>query len=295
MTREDGGKPPVPDHRKSADGGITNRRGPPTRTRTRRTKLDRKVYGHVNPPQFWSALSLSTLFLLIVAVMTFSIAGTVAGTVLGGGVGGFVASFGTVNADQGTIFPVLDEQPACENAPQLLAVLRGETTIHDELEFHKDLPLPGGVDYGGADMVRISIVGDLNDDEVFVRDMDLRMSALIAEKIDLESDDGTNVEISEFGPDTWDEGGGAEDRFSQDRMFGFDDADYEFGISAEGENVFILEGGSAIAHSVSFGEITLPNVDMFLAMGSEDDFEQTSVDPRVVRPEERSCDALVEG
>ncbi|MFW5938726.1 MAG: hypothetical protein ACOCSN_07270 [Halanaeroarchaeum sp.] len=217
-------------------------------------------------------------------------AGTVAGTVFGPGMGGFVAEFGIVDANEGTIYPVLDEHPACENAPEMEANLRGDVTIDDHLAFHKDLPSPDGFP---ADVVRLSIVAANLSQPVDSSDLSLRFTGLRTEHADLGDPGAERFEFREFGPDVWDEGNGSTDRFSQDRLFGLDDADYEFGIGAEGDEAFHIENGKATAHHLSAARLEVPDVDLFLSMGDEGDFEgDTGVVERPVEPSERDCESL---
>ncbi|MFW5938728.1 MAG: hypothetical protein ACOCSN_07280, partial [Halanaeroarchaeum sp.] len=277
-------RPPPPAPGKTKGG---RREEPRLRdTRTTRRKIERRIYGSVDVHRFGATMTAATAFLVVLAMSALT-AGTVAGTVFGPGMGGFVAEFGIVDANEGTIYPVLDEHPACENAPEMEANLRGDVTIDDHLAFHKDLPSPDGFP---ADVVRLSIVAANLSQPVDSSDLSLRFTGLRTEHADLGDPGAERFEFREFGPDVWDEGNGSTDRFSQDRDFGLDDADYELGIGVEGDDAFLLRNGTAAAHHVSFAEISIPDVDLMVAAGDEGEFEgPTGVVERPVNPSERDC------
>ncbi len=258
---------------------------------TRRQRVRRKQYGGVDRDQFTGTLAVSTVFLSILVTMGL-LTGPALGSIYGGGTGGFVAEFGTVEADRGTIFPVIDEHPACENLPQLKAVIEGEVEIGDHVRFYKDLPTPG--DFTDAEVVRVAIESDIPEDDVaMVNDLDLRVTALEAAYAEF-GGGGEPVVLREFGPDTWEgtSGEGDEhDRFSQQREVGFDDADYEFGLGAEGEDNFYIEQGVAVAHAVAVSELSLPDLNMAVLIGSESQFD--GLDPRVVDGGD-ACEDLAE-
>ncbi|MFW5938727.1 MAG: hypothetical protein ACOCSN_07275 [Halanaeroarchaeum sp.] len=258
--------------------------------RVSRRKLLTKRYGSLRTERFVAAFTMATAFLVVLVAMNAT-TGAAVGSLLGPGAGGFVTEFGVVQADQGTIYPVLDEHAACENAPQFEANLRGEVLIDDHLTFHKDLPSPDGFP---ADVVRLSIVAANLSQPVDSSDLSLRFTGLRTEHADLGDPGAERFEFREFGPDVWDEGNGSTDRFSQDRDFGLDDADYELGIGVEGDDAFLLRNGTAAAHHVSFAEISIPDVDLMVAAGDEGEFEgPTGVVERPVNPSERDCQALV--
>ncbi len=299
---EEKDEPDTPPPVRTSDSSADESRGEPkkggTVVRSRR-KIERKTYGSLSRDQFYGTLSLSAIFLVIVMTASFSLVGTAAGTALGTGFGGFVASFGTVEAHEGTIFPVIDEHPACENAPQLMATIEGETTVSGYMRFYKDLPLPAA-NFTGAEIARLSIVSNMSEgEEALVYELDLFMSALTADLIEL-GGPSDNVIIREFGPETYEGtgGGGEADRFSQNRSLNLSNADYEFGIGAEsggaGDDVFYIEQGKAIAHTVAFAQLDLPSPNMYVTMGNESEFTSTPHDPRVVTPSNRSCSALVD-
>ncbi len=291
--------PPRPDADRmtaASDGGTpagsTASAPAPRRTHTTTRRFKTKRYGSVHRDQFTGTLAVSAVFLAIIVSMGL-LTGPALGSIYGGGTGGFVAEFGTVEAGEGTIFPVIDEHPACENLPQLKAVIDGDVEIGDHVRFYKDLPTPG--DFTDADIVRLAIESEIPDGELaFVNDLDLRMTALEAEYIELGEEGGEPVVLREFGPDTWEgtSGEGDEhDRFSQAREVGFDDADYEFGLGAEGDDNFFIDRGVAVAHSVAVSELSLPDLQTAILIGAEDDFD--APDPRVVDSDD-ACEDLAE-
>lgn len=241
---------------------------------------------------------------VVIALVSFFSVGMVAGA-LGVGMGGFVAGFGNVEADEGgVIYPVLDEQPACDQAPQLEANLDGEVIIDEYVEFYKDLPLPAGfgedADQNPRDIARISIASDLSDgdDEVQADDLTLRLSALNAAVLDLGDGTDDSVEIFEnsYQSAELDDNTDPEDAYSQARD---GTNDFEFGIDAtgteDGNPMFVINDGVAAAHQVAFADIQLPDVDLFVSIGSDQEFADDSpVVERVVEPDDRDCESLAE-
>ncbi len=246
----------------------------------------------------WMGIGATAMTLLLVTVLSVGMLSAA----LGVGIGGFIASFGEVNAeldgDDGALYPVLGEQPACDEAPQLMAYFPGTAEVDQHVAFYKDLPLP---DTFNVDVARINIVSD-DPQDLELEDLDLRLSALNASALILDAsnsvDPDADVEISEFS-DFGDETGDAYDSYGVDggevqTLAGDELADnVEFGISIpEGSNVTI-DDGLAAAHHVAFSSATLNNLDIFITMGDDGDFEAEGTPAqRHVDPADRTCDAL---
>ena len=256
--------------------------------------------------RFKAVLSVATA-MATVAIITFFSIGMV-GASLGVGIGGFVANFGEVNATEGAeIFPVVGQQPACADAPQLQASLKGTANLSGGVEFFKDMPLPTGV-FSDDDFARISIKGqDRNGKPIQVSELDLRLSALETDRLSL-----NGTEITEFGPGDYGDadGPGAQGSYvdtTDDAVGGidtegpsaaFDDgrsaldpatgnsSTPEFGIDASG---FSIVNGTAAAHFVSFGGISLNDVNIAVQI-----LNKTETGDRTVEPGNRTCDALAE-
>ena len=249
-------------------------------------------------------MGIASTLAVILLITIFSIG--MVGAALGVGIGGFVANFDEVNATGGAeIFPVLGQQPACEDAPQLQASINGTAELSGSVEFFKDLPLPDS-GFDNDEFARIMIVGQDNGTPIEVSSLDLRLSALEADKLVLEGAD-----IREYSPENYsDEGGpGVEGSFidtTDDRTGGidtegpsvaFDDdrealdpstgnsSTPEFGIDAP--DGFLINNGSAAAHFVSFGGISLSDLNLAVQILNESD-----TDDRVLSTGERNCDSL---
>ena len=263
-----------------------------------------KKRGKTSRRRLSAVMGVASTLLLIALIMFFSVG--MVGAALGVGIGGFVANFDKVNATDGAeIFPVLGQQPACENAPQLQASINGTAKLSGSVEFFKDLPLPDS-GFDNDDFARIMIVGQDNGTPIQVSDLDLRLSSLETETLGLRGAD-----IREYSPDDYsDEGGpGAEGSFidtTDDRTGGidtegpsvaFDDgrdaldpstgnsSTPEFGIDAP--DGFLIENGSAAAHFVSFGGISLSDLNLAVQILNE-----TDTDDRVLSTGERNCESL---
>jgi hypothetical protein len=258
-------------------------------------------------PRRFSAVMGTAATLATVSLITFFSIGMV-GAAMGVGIGGFVANFGKVNATEGAeVFPVVGQQPACDDAPQLQATLNGTAKLSDGVEFFKDMPLPSGA-FPNDDFARITIVGQDNGTPIQVSGLSLRLSALETDRLGL-----GGAEIVEYGPEDYDSGNGtpgAEGSYvdTTDNATGgiqtegpsaaFDDgrsaldtdtgpsSTPEFGIDATS---FLIKNGSAAAHFVSFGGISLNDVNIAVQILNESESAA-----RVVRPNERTCDALAE-
>lgn len=261
---------------------------PQTSLRPDTDEDDEPVPGHIPRKRLAAVLGASSTVFVITAI-TFIGVGTVLGASLGPGIGGFVASFEEVDYQDGDaeIYPVLGEEPACDEAPQLEANLDGTTHLSGQVQFYKDLPLPDA--FEEEQIARLSIVADSGEDSIEVEDLNLRLTALNAEQLIFDA-----TQIREFGPD--------------DYAGESDDANYSFATPGEGslnpddprENVpefgidatsFILpDGGSAAAHQVSLGSIDLKNLNLYIAIGDKSDFNNPV--ERVVEPTERDCEAL---
>ena len=235
-----------------------------------------------------------------VAIITFFSIGMV-GASLGVGIGGFVANFGEVNATEGAeIFPVVGQQPACADAPQLQASLKGTANLSGGVEFFKDLPLPADFGNNGDSFARVSIIGAApSDNPITVDDLNLRLTALKTPELSL-----SDAEIKEFGPGSsgYNDTGStdAEDSFAPSGEgtvgtdAGSDPANTpEFGINASS---FVLpKGGSAATHQVSFEQISLTDLDLAVTIiDNTSSGPAVGPTPRVVGPDNRTCTALAE-
>jgi len=262
----------------------------------------REDEGEVDRRRLAGVLGAATTAMMTLLIVAFSLG--MVGAALGVGMGGFVASFGNVEAnDGGTIYPVLGEQPACEEAPQLKASLRGEAEISEHVAFYKDLPAPGVLN---VSTVRINIVSNLSDSpNVTANNLDLRLSALAADSLELNSSDNNSadVKISEYREAV----NGSTDATASYGVDSNNDPltlrnesalsdNVEFGISIPRDGDVIIENGTSAAHQVAFESITVPGVDLFITMGNESDFTSapgdTGIKDRSVGSTERFCDAL---
>jgi hypothetical protein len=229
--------------------------------------------------------------IMVISLSTFLGVSMVAGAMLGPGMGGFVAEFGEITYNEGDaeIYPVLAAHSACDNAPQLEASLKGQTRLDGNVTFYKDLPLPSS-DFAPNQMARVGINAQAPPSGISVQDLDLRLTALKAEEINL----GT-TEVREFGSGTqygYNDG-------TQNASFApsgsgslntSDDSSLvpEFGLDA---GLFTLPGGgTAAAHQISFGNIELNTVDLYVAIDEKSDFSNPI--ERVVEPDNRTCSAL---
>lgn len=260
---------------------------------------DELVEGHVSTQRLAAILGVASTVAVFAAISFFSI-GMVLGASIGPGMGGFVANFEEVTYDGGDakIYPVLDEHPACEGAPQLEVDLQGPSTLDGYVSFYKDLPLPAdfGTDDAGndRDIARVSVVADAPPDGIEVDDLGLRLTALKADDVQLGQTD-----IREFGPNDYDDDGLENASFAESGqgVLDLDDPDAtpvnvpEYGISS---GLFNLpNGGTAVAHQVTLSQIQLNDIDLFVAIGSETEFEQNSpVVESAVDPNDRDCESL---
>jgi hypothetical protein len=262
--------------------------------------------GHTSKRRLGAAAGAAST-LLVISLIAFLSIGSV-GAALGVGVGGFVANFEEVNAPSGgEVFPILDEQPSCDEAPQLRASLDGTTKLNGSVEFFKDLPLPSsGFDSG--DFARVSIVAQSGSSPIQVEDLGISLTALETESLSLQ-----NADIREFANNSYEvgfsgygvkgsylepgdgRGASAVNDPSKDAMDPSSGGTTtpEFGIDAPGG--FKIENGSAAAHLVNFGSITLNELNIFVQILNEnnDNLANGSV-ARVVNPTERTCEALAE-
>lgn len=275
----------------------------------------REDEGEVDRRRLAGIMGAATTVLMLVLIVALSLG--MVGAALGVGMGGFVASFGEVdNPDDATIYPVLDEQAACDAAPQVEASLTGTAEVGEYVEFYKDLPLPDTFeeDDGTDRYARISIVSDGLDsvggeDTVEVENLDLRLTALEAATLELGQGD-----IREFGPGNNDDGtADAAEGYSAGQTADDVEDSYvdsgtgalatdnttdavdtpEFGIDAG--SFTLPDGGVAAAHQVSFDSITLQNLDLFVAIGNSTGFaEDSPVVERAVDPTERDCTSLAD-
>jgi hypothetical protein len=246
--------------------------------------------GSVSRRRFAAVFGTASTLVVIAGVAFFGV-GMVLGASLGPGVGGFVAQFENVSYTDGNadIYPVVGAQAACDNAPQLEVKLDGKTLLDGGVTFYKDLPLPE-TSFSPNQMARISIVGDSGTEPAEVTDLNLRLTALAADRVRL-----GETKIREFGPNQYEDTGDANDSFAPVGNGTLDptaDASRvpEFGIDAE---TFVLpKGGSAATHQVSLGSISLNSVNIFVAIDNESDL--TNPAPRVVEPDNRTCESLAE-
>ena len=244
--------------------------------------------GSVSRRRFAAVFGVAST-LVVIAGITFFGVGMVLGASLGPGIGGFVAQFDSVSYTDGDadIYPVLGAHAACPDAPQIEADLTGTTFLDGGVTFYKDLPLPD-TSFSPNQIARVSIVADSGGSPTKVTDLNLRLSALAANNLSL-----GNTRIREFGPNQYEDTGDANDSFAPTGDGTVDPtADPsrvpEFGIDAE---TFVLpSGGTAAAHQVSLGSINLQNLDLFVAIENESDLASPA--PRVVEPDNRTCESL---
>jgi len=246
--------------------------------------------GHVSRRRFAGVLGVATAA-AVFSLVTFVSVGMVAGAVVGPGMGGFVAEFGgvTYTGEDAQIYPTLANHAACDNAPQLEATLTGETTLNGNVTFYKDLPLPPQFDSGGGETIaRLSILADAPPTGIAVQDLELRFTALEANRIIF-----NRSELREFGPDSYDDGS-TNASFSPPGNGSLDPTDAEervpeFGLDASFFN--LPDGGTGAAHHVSLGSITLSDVNLYVFIDDRSDFSNPV--ENVVQPTERDCEALV--
>jgi len=250
---------------------------------------------------FGTAVAVATLSLI-----TFLSIGMV-GAALGVGIGGFIANFEEVNATEGAeIFPVVGQQPACEEAPHLQATLSGTANLSGGVEFFKDMPLPANT-FQNDSFARITIRGQDNGTPIRVEDLALRLSALETQSLGLDG-----AEIQEFGPSDYSDpdGPGARGSYvdttndstggvtTEGPSVAFDDgrsaldtgtgnsSTPEFGIDTSG---FSIKNGTAAAHFISFGGISLNDLNIAVQILNESEYGT-----RVIDPDSRTCKALSE-
>lgn len=251
---------------------------------------DEPVPGAVSRRRFGTAMGVASA-VFVFTVISFIGVGTVVGATVGPGIGGFVANFDDISYTDGEaeIYPVLDEHPACDGAPQIAATLTGDTTLEGDVEFYKDLPLPDV--FEDEQIARFSIVAEAPDGGIEATDLSLRLTALAAEEIEL-----GDTNIREFGPDDYEVDGDENDSFAPYQEANLDldeDPDPEvvpeFGIDSD---LFIVEDGTAAAHHVSLGSIDLVSLNLFIAIDDRNNFDNPV--ERVVEPEDRDCESLAE-
>jgi hypothetical protein len=279
-------------HRQSADSDDGTSRIPRPR-RSLRPKPDDDSYelpeGHVSRKRFSAVFGVATTLVVIAGVSFFGV-GMVLGASLGPGLGGFVAQFDNVSytAGDADIYPVLGAHAACTDAPQLEANLVGTTLLDGDVKFYKDLPLPD--DFASNRIARVSIVANSGGSPTEVTDLNLRLTALSANKLEL-----GNTVIREFGPSSYEDTGDSNDSFAPPGNGSLDRTDPaenvpEFGIDAE---TFVLpNGGIAAAHQVSLDSINLQNLDLYVAIDEKSDFSNPV--ERVVEPTNRTCNDLAD-
>jgi hypothetical protein len=277
-------------------------------------EFTRKRGGSHSTRRFGAVAAVAAV-LSTAAFVTFFTIGMV-GAALGIGVGGFVANFDNVSASQGAeIFPVVGEQAACDEAPQLQASLDGTAELSGGVEFFKDMPLPSPGDFPNDDFARITIVGQDDGTPIQVSGLSLRLSALETDSLSL-----GGADIQEFGPGDYEPQGDlgiAADGSYIDTTNGFvvDEQDSptvynksgnkpsaldtstdesktpEFGIRATS---FSLKNGTAATQFVSLGSISLSEVNIAVQILNESEDTENGPITRVVSPDERTCDALAE-
>ena len=262
----------------------------------------REDEGEVDKRRLAGILGAATTVMMLLLVITLSLG--MVGAAMGVGIGGFVANFGTVDADGGVIYPVVGEQAACDNAPQLEASLSGTATVDRYVEFYKDLPIPQELSLSNQDHVRITILSNLSSSNVTAQNLDLRLTALEAEDLVLGDNDTTTPKatIQEFGPGQYNTSNSTSN-YAPNASYAPTGAGQaalngspagqtpEFGINAS--TGFRLKNGTAAAHQVAFQQISLPQVDVAV------NFINSSYGPsdsgpasRVINPGERTCSAL---
>jgi hypothetical protein len=289
----------------------------------------REDEGEVDNRRLAGIMGVATTAGMALLIVTFSLG--MVGAALGVGLGGFVANFDNVSTDSGaSIAPVIGEQAACDNAPQLAAVL-SSASITDAsgndraVEFMKDIPLPSiaGLN-SGNNFTRITIASS---EVPKVTGLALRLSALSAETAVLK-----NGNIAEIGPDGNQSdgggydgtgefgGGGASDSYQGvtqnpgdtalnglegsdglNNSSNVDNFDTEFGISAQ---EFTIDNGTAAAHQVAFDNIQLADLNLFVQVLNASELENPTdvgmserapglvADP--ISPGDRGCASLSE-
>lgn len=245
--------------------------------------------GYVSRKRFAGVLGVATAT-AVFSLVTFMSVGMVAGAIVGPGMGGFVAEFGSVSYSQGNaeIYPTLADHAACDNAPQLEVSLKGETTLNGNVTFYKDLPLPSEFDTGGGETIaRLSILADAPPSGIPVQDLELRFTALEANRIIF-----NQSELREYGPNSYDDGspnasfappgnGSLDPTAAPERV-------PELGLDAT--DFTLPDGGVATAHHVSFGNLQLENINIFVVIDEKSDL--TNPVENVVEPQNRTCAAL---
>lgn len=262
----------------------------------------REDEGEVDRRRLAGILGAATTVMFLMLIITLSLG--MVGAAMGVGMGGFVASFGNVDSPSGGyIYPVVGEQAACSNAPQLEASLQGTTTVTEYVEFYKDLPVPGAISgtLTNQEAVRITILSNLAGDSVTAENLDLRLTALEAENVTLGAPGAAKSTITEFGPGEYDSGANeANDSYAPTGAgagaFTGNNATYtpEFGINASGG--FSLENGTAAAHQVAFEQISLPQVDIAVNFinSTYDGTTDSGPSVRVINPSNRTCTSLAQ-
>lgn len=265
----------------------------------------REDEGEVDRRRLAGILGAATTAVMLLLIVTLSLG--MVGAAMGVGMGGFVANFGNVSAPQGgVIYPTIGEQAACSNAPQLEASLDGDATITNYVEFYKDLPIPSDLSLTDQENVRITILSNLTDtSNVTANDLDLRLTALEAENVELGSGSGPKSVITEFGPDEYNYNNTSGDRQANASyaptgagaaaLNGSSSTNTpEFGINASGG--FSLKNGSAATHQVAFQQINLPQVDIAVNFvnNTYNGSNSSGVASRVVEGDNRTCQALAE-
>ncbi|MCX2818477.1 hypothetical protein EGH25_03800 [Haladaptatus sp. F3-133] len=253
--------------------------------------------GEVDRRRLAGIMGAATTATMVLLIVTLSLG--MVGAAMGVGLGGFVANFDKVNTtSDASIYPVLGEQAACTQAPQLEATLAGtaEITSTSEgtpaVEFFKDLPLPSNLWYDG-DFARITIAANGSDTSpIEAENLDLRLSALEANSLNL--GDGNIAEFS-----TGNLGDSPEDSYERADALnesssinatdtigsGSFAGETEFGISA---GSFEILGGTAAAHQVAFDSINLQDIN--LAVQIVNNTDNAVVSPST--PTESDCHAL---
>jgi hypothetical protein len=280
-------------HQQSVDSEDGTSRIPRPR-RSLRPKRDDDSYelpeGYVSRKRFTVVFGTATA-LFVVAGITFFGIGMVLGASLGPGLGGFVAQFENVSYTDGNayIYPVLGAEAACDDAPQLEANLDGTTFLNGNITFYKDLPLPD--DFSPNRMARISIVANSGTGPVTAENLNLRLTALSANRLNF-----SRTILREYGPNDY--GTNPSDSLVPAQYTGELDPDAapnqtvvpEYGIDAD---TFILpQGGTAAAHQVTIDSINLQNLDLYIAIDEKSDFSNPV--ERVVEPNNRTCASLAD-
>jgi len=253
--------------------------------------------GEVDRRRLAGIMGAATTAMMVLLIVTFSLG--MVGAALGVGLGGFVADFDQVETtDNASIYPVLGEQAACEQAPQLEAKLAGTSNITSTnastpaVEFFKDLPLPAGDFYSG-DYARVTIAGnEVDGSPITAKNLELRLTALEADVLDLGEGNIAEFSTDTAGPNPEDsyateQALGNESNITADSAVGSGDfqGETEFGIDASS---FTIESGTAAAHQVAFDGITLGSVN--LGVQILNDTDNAVVDPGT--PGDTDCKAL---